>query len=203
MKGTKQWTRLIVSFPCLLLMVGFLTTTSLCMADDHKQSVKRPDNHGAQWGKGGPGGFLGKGRDDGDEMTGQVVAWSLGVANLTVALSILIRWMREFVSLAPETKTRLASFNSTQKKFLMKFHYILNPIILLLAVVHWSMSRCKSTTLPEWGLVIMGVIAVLGVVLKFKLCPGSFLRNIYRIHTQPLLLLLAVSLLIIGHISMD
>jgi hypothetical protein len=149
------------------------------------------------------GGFPGKGRDEGNETTGQIVAWSLGVANLTVVLSILIRWMRELVSLAPGSKSRLASLNSTQKKFLMKFHYILNPLILLLAVVHWSMSRCKSTALPEWGLVIMGVIAVLGVVLKFKLCPKSFLRNIYRIHTQPFLLLLVISLLVIGHLSMD
>jgi hypothetical protein len=203
MNGRKKGAGLIISYVCLLLMAGCLSTVSVCLADDHGQSAKQHYRHGAESERGVLAGFMGKGRDKGDETTGQIVSWSLGVVNLTVALSILTRWLKEFVSLAPETKSRLASFNITQKKFLMKFHYILNPLILLAAIVHWSLSRCKSTALPEWGLVIMAGIAVLGVVLKFKLCPKRFLRNIYRIHTNPLLLLLVLSFLIIGHISMD
>lgn len=194
---------LIISYVCLLLMVGCLSTASLCLADDHGQSAKQQYKHGGESKKGVLAGFMGKDRDKGDETTGQIVAWSLGVANLTVALSILTRWLKELVGLPPQTKSRLTSFNTTQKKFLMNFHYILNPLILLVAIVHWSLSRCQSTALPEWGLVIMGGIAVLGVVLKFKLCPKSILRSIYRIHTNPLLLLLVLSLLIIGHFSMD
>lgn len=86
---------------------------------------------------------------------------------------------------------------------LIRFHYILNPLILLLAIVHWTLSRCKSTALPEWGLVIMGVIVALGIVLKFKLCPKDFLKNVYKIHTQPVLFLILISVLVIGHLSMD
>jgi len=203
MNARKKGAGLIISYACLLLMAGCLSTVSVCLADDHGLGSKQHAMHDAQSEKGVLASLMGKGRDKGDETTGQMVAWSLGAANLTVALSILIRWIKEFVGLPPQTKSGLTRFNTTQKKFLMNFHYISNPLILLVAIVHWSLSKCKSTALPEWGLVIMGVITVLGVVLKFKLCPKSFQRNIYRIHTHPLLLLLLVSLLIIGHMSMD
>lgn len=203
MNTRKKGAGLIISYVCTLLMAGCLSTASFCLADDHGQSAKQYYRHGAESKNGALAGFMGKGRDEGEETTGQIVAWSLGVANLTVALSILIRWLKELVGLPHQTKSRLTSFNAIQKKFLMNFHYILNPLILLVAIVHWTLSRCKSTALPECGLVIMAGIAVLGVALKFKLCPKSFLRNIYRIHTNPLLLLLVLSLLIIGHISMD
>jgi len=149
------------------------------------------------------GGLRGQGRDEGNETTGQMVAWSLAAANLTVALSILIRGLKQFAPIAPETRNTLAKFNTTQKKYLMRFHYTLNPLILLLAVLHWSLSRCKSTALPEWGLLTMGLLVVLGIILKFKLCPKTFLKNVYKVHTQPLLLLLLISLLLIGHLAMD
>ncbi|MHC1745111.1 MAG: hypothetical protein AB9873_19070 [Syntrophobacteraceae bacterium] len=204
MIARKSRTRVISLFMCFLLLGGFLAIGSLCTADDHKESWKRSDKHGAGgWGQGFPGGLSGKGRDKGNETTGEITAWSLGVANLTVALSILIRWLRELTPLAPETKSVLARFNSTQKKYLMQLHYVLNPVILLVAVVHWSLSRCKSTVLPEWGLLTMGALAALGIVLKFRLCSKDTLKNVYKIHTQPILLLLLFAFLIIGHMSMD
>ena len=42
------------------------------------------------------------GDDDGNEVTGQMAAWFLGAANLTIALSILIKWMNRFLPLKPE-----------------------------------------------------------------------------------------------------
>ncbi len=147
--------------------------------------------------------FGGRGRDEGNEATGQIAGWSLAAANLTVALSFLIREGKRFASLGPEVKSRLSKFNITQKKYLMRLHYLLNPLILLVAVLHWSLSRCKSTALPEWGLLIMCGIAALGITLKFKLCPKSFVRHLYRIHTHPVLIMIMIALLVIGHLSMD
>ncbi len=204
MKARKNRTRIILFFMCFLLLGSFLLIGSLGMADDHKKSWKGSNKAGiAGWGQGLAGALPGKGRDKGNETTGEITAWSLGVANLTVALSILIRWLREYTPLAPEAKSALARFNSSQKKYLMQLHYILNPVILLLALVHWSLSRCRSTALPEWGLVIMGGLALLGIVLKFKLCSKDALKNVYKIHTQPILLLIVIALLIMGHMSMD
>ncbi len=204
MKASTNRTRIILFFMCFLLMGSFLSIGSFGMADDHKGSWKGSSKHGIEgWGQGLAGGLSGKGRDKGNETTGEITAWSLGVANLTVALSILIRWLRGFVPLAPETKSALARFNATQKKYLMQLHYTLNPVILLLALIHWSLSRCRSTALPEWGLVIMGGLALLGIVLKFKLCSKDALKNVHKIHTQPILLLILIALLIMGHMSMD
>jgi hypothetical protein len=49
----------------------------------------------------------------------------------------------------------------------------------------------------------MGIIVVLGVALKLKLCSKTFQAKLYKLHTQPVLLLLPVSLLWLGHIAMD
>jgi hypothetical protein len=203
MNAKERKTQFIMFFVCTLLVTVFLSATPFCMADDHKESGKHYDKHGDRNGDGVLGGLLGRGHDEGNETTGQIVAWSLAVANLTVALSIIIRGLKQFAPLAPETKNTLSKFNSTQKKYLMRFHYFLNPVILAIAVLHWTLSKCKSTALPEWGLLTMCAIVTLGIILKFKLCSKDLLRNIYKIHTNPVILILMISLLLIGHFSMD
>jgi hypothetical protein len=173
------------------------------MADDHKGAGKHFEKQGGRGSDGVLGNLLGRGNDEGNETTGEIVAWSLAAANLTVALSLLLKGVKKLAPLGPEAQRSLSQLNSTQKKYLMRFHYILNPLILLLAILHWTLSRCKSTALPDWGLVTMSAIVALGIVLKFKLCPKEFLKNIYRMHTQPVLFLILISMLVIGHLSMD
>ncbi len=190
-------------FMCFLLTIVFLTTTPFCMADDYKERGKHYDKHGDRKGDGVLGGLLGRGHDEGNETTGQIVAWSLALANLTVALSIIIRGLKQFAPLGPETKNTLSRFNSTQKKYLMRFHYFLNPVILAIAVIHWTLSKCKSTALPEWGLLTMGAVIALGIILKFKLCQKDLLRNVHKIHTQPVIIIVMISMLVIGHLSME
>jgi hypothetical protein len=203
MKAKERKTKLIMFFMSSLLLTTFLSPMAFCMADDPKESRKHYDKHGDRKADGVLGGLFGRGHDEGDETTGQIVAWSLAAANLTVALSLIIGGVKQFAPLAPEVHSALSKFNSTQKKYLMRFHYILNPMILALAVLHWMLSRCKSTALPEWGLLTMGTIVALGIILKFKLCPKAFLRNVYKVHTQPVLFLILISMLLIGHLSMD
>jgi hypothetical protein len=203
MKAKKGKTKLIMFFMCSLLVAISFSVTPFCMADDHKNSGKHYDKHGDRKGDGVLGGLLRGRHDEGNETTGQIVAWNLAVANLTVALSVIIRGLKKFAPLAPETKNTLSRFNSTQKKYLMRFHYLLNPLIFVVAVIHWTLSKCKSTALPEWGLVTMGAIVSLGIILKFKLCSKELLLNVYKIHTNAVILILMISLLLIGHLSMD
>lgn len=187
---------------CLLLAIS-PAIVSITLADDHGKSkgYHGKKEHGAE--VRGAGKLFGGKSDEGNETTGQIAAWSLGAANFTIALSILIKGVKRFTPISPELKNSLVKFNNTQKKYLMRFHYLLNPLILGIAFVHYSLSRCRSTTLPEWGLLIMGAIVTLGLILKFKLCPKSFVRSIYRMHTQPAVFLLLISVLLIGHFIVD
>jgi hypothetical protein len=203
MKARERKTRFIMFFMCSVLLTVFLSAIPVCMADDHKESGKYYVKHGDRKGDGVLGGLSGRGHDKGNETTGQIVAWSLAAANLTVVLSLMIKGVKQFAPIGPEVLSSLSRFNSTQKRYLMRFHYFLNPVILLLAILHWTLSRCKSTALPEWGLLTMGAIVALGIALKFKLCPKALLRSVYKVHTQPVLLLIVISMLLIGHLSMD
>jgi hypothetical protein len=159
--------------------------------DDHRSSIKIP------------GSFAREGKDEGDETSGQITAWLWGAVNLTVALSVVIKGINRFAPLSAHWKSSLTRFNQQQKKLLMRFHYFLNPPIVAVALYHWSSSRCRSTSLPEWGLLIMASLAVLGLVFKLRLCPKTFLKDVYRLHTQPVFFVALITLLLIGHWIVD
>jgi hypothetical protein len=85
----------------------------------------------------------------------------------------------------------------------MRLHYYINPLVLGIALWHWLSSRCKSTALPEWGLAVMFALIVLGLIMKFRLCPKQLRKSVYRLHTQPLVFLAMVMVLTIGHLIVD
>jgi hypothetical protein len=187
---------------CFLLAVCPAIVT-IASADDHGKNKGYHEKKEHVKEAKGPGKLFGGRPDEGNETTGQIAAWSLAAANLTVAVSVLIKGLKRFAPLSPELKGSLVKFNNTQKKYLMRFHYTLNPLILGIAVIHYSLSRCRSTALPEWGLLTMGAVVALGILLRFKLCPKSFLRNVYKVHTQPAIFLFLISVLLIGHLIVD
>ncbi len=198
----KENGKVIALLTCCLMLAALLASLSFYMADGHadgKHLRKYYDKHADKALRG-----LGtRGRDKGNETTGQIAAWGLALANLAVGISILAKAIRRFAPLSPEIKNSIGKFNNFQKKYLMVLHYFLNPLILAIALLHWTLSRCKATALPEWGLLTMLAAVGLGIVLKFKLCPKTLLRNVYKMHTQPVMLLIFVSLLVIGHFAMD
>lgn len=141
--------------------------------------------------------------DEGNETAGQIAAWLLLVANLPVVLSILIKWTNRFVPIGAGMKSVLANFNRFQKKYLMMVHYYLNPAIFVVVVWHYMSSRCRSTSLPEWGLFLMVSFMALGILVKFKLCPKAFRKYVYQIHTQPTIFVAMILLLTVGHLIID
>ncbi len=189
-----------VAFMILLLVscigFGWLFAAISLPDDDHKENghFEREDQHQVP--------FLDE-DNEGNETAGQIAAWLLVGANLTIAMSILLRWINNFTPLGPQLKNSLSSFNGFQKKHLMLIHYFLNPVILGIVMWHWLTSRCKSSALPEMGLAMMVVLMGLGIVLKFKLCPVNLRKKVYQIHTHPLFFLSMVLALVVGHTIVD
>ena len=120
-----------------------------------------------------------------------------------VAVSVLIKGINRCQSLDSGLKNALMRFNRYQKNHLMGFHYVVNPLVLGVAFWHWLSSRCRSTVLPEWGLIVLVALVVMGLIVKFKLCPPKLRKSIYRLHTQPLVLLTMVTVLTLGHLLID
>jgi len=141
--------------------------------------------------------------DHGNETTGEVAAWMFGVANFPVALSVILKTLARFIPPRLNFRDPLTRFNRQQKQYLMKVHYWLNPIALGVALIHLSLSSCTSTAFPEWGLGIMLVTVLLGLMMKFKLSPASMRQKVFRFHTSPILLIAAISILLIGHSIVD
>jgi hypothetical protein len=141
--------------------------------------------------------------DEGNETAGQIAAWLLVVANLPVVLSVLIKWTNRYAPITMGLKNVLSGFNRFQKKHLMRFHFLLNPIVLVIALWHWLSSRCQSTAMPEWGLIVMVGLIALGMIMKLGLCPKPLRKGLYRLHTQPLVFAAMVTVLTIGHLIVD
>jgi hypothetical protein len=173
-----------------LIVIGLISAcfwfTNNSQADDHRKVkgwFEREGHHRPSL----------SGRDDeGNETAGQIAAWLLVAANLPVVMSVLIKWTNKVVPMGNGLKDVMARFNRFQKKHLMRLHYLINPLVLGIALWHWLSSRCRSTAMPEWGLAVMVALIALGLIVKFRLCPKPLRKSVYRIHTQPLLFIAMV-----------
>ncbi len=182
-----------------LLLAGFMVLASLSIANadhDHKDRLKG-------WGKDAFSFAKRGGGDKGNEFTGQTAGWIFAAANLPVVLSLLLKGAITFAPLAPQTKDGMKRFNQLQKKHLMHFHYFLNPLAAIMALAHFSLSACRSSSLPEWGLVGAVSLVLIGMAMKFKVSPVSMRKAVYRIHTSPISVGLVLTVLLIGHSIVD
>ena len=188
---------LSVGLTLAVLVASVFFFTSVGQADDHRKSkgwIERLERDRSS---------VFDRHDEGNETAGQIAAWLLVAANLPVVLSVLIKWTNRFAPITTGLKNALSGFNRFQKKHLMRFHYLLNPVVLGIALWHWLSSRCKSTAMPEWGLIVMVGLIVLGLIMKLGLCPKPLRKGLYRLHTQPLVFAAMVTVLTIGHLIVD
>jgi hypothetical protein len=72
-----------------------------------------------------------------------------------------------------------------------------------MAVAHFSLSACRSSSLPDWGLAGAASLVLLGMAIKFRLAPVNLRKTVYRIHTSPLSVGLVATVLLIGHSIVD
>jgi len=196
-----------IFFISLLLILSIVQIfPDLIIADDHKTNKKQyqryenikehheDDDHNRR---------RLKKDDEGNETTGQTAVWLLVAANLTIALSILIKGGSRFLPLNSQIKDSMKRYNQLQKKHLMRFHYVLNPIALCVAFFHFLLSSCRSSPLPEWGLVLVTMMVFFGLLLKFKVSPKGMRKFVYRFHTTPATFLIMILLLVVGHLIVD
>lgn len=167
-RGKMNKLKLLIAVLISISFAGFLSWFAASGIADDRHSGRGHSDRKSSYGL-----SIHENDDEGNETTGQIAAWLLAGANLTVALSILIKWTNRFFPVWPEVKSLLSNFNRFQKKHLMRLHYYLNPVIMGVALWHWFESRCKSTSLPEWGILLMVFIMMTGVLMKFKLCAYS------------------------------
>jgi len=196
-----------IFFILVLLILSIVQIfPDLVTADDHKinkKHYKRYENNREHHDDGDQKRRRVQKDDEGNETTGQTTAWLLVAANLTIALSLLIKGGSRFLPLDSQLKNSMKRFNQLQKKHLMRFHYVLNPIVLCVAFFHFLLSSCRSSPLPEWGLILVAMMVFLGLILKFKLSPKGMRKFVYRLHTTPAIFLIMILLLVVGHQIVD
>jgi len=189
-----------------LLLIAFQLLPCVVNADDHKKGEsadKRYENREERYESRDRTGRRLEREDDGNEVTGQTAAWLLVAANFTVVLSILIKALIRQYSFEPETIISIKRFNQLQKRHLMRFHYVLNPAALCMAGIHFSLSSCRSSPLPEWGLICLAVMVFLGFTVKLRLAPKRIQRFVYRLHTGLAAISVMIILLVTGHMIVD
>ncbi len=190
-----------------LFIAAFLAWAGCGSADDHGRSGKGFKSHGSSlsgqdWGK-HSGASRHHGRDKGNETTGEIAGWAFAVANLTVALSLLIKAVNRFAPIGPDVKDRLQHFNRRQKKLLIPFHCYANVGILGIALLHWALSRCRATFLPELALICIACLIGMGIILRYKLFPASVRKAVFKLHTNPFVAAAPFLILYLGHLAVN
>ena len=189
-----------------LMVLTFYVWPSAVMANDHKggkSDFKRYESREDNFDSNDHERRRLKNKDEGNELTGLTTAWLLAAANLTVFLSLLLKGANRYLSLKPETKSAVKRLNQFQKKHLMRFHYLLNPLALCIALLHFLLSCCRKTSLPELGLFVVTLMVFLGLMLKYKGTPKWMRRFVYRLHTASVTFSVMIVLLVVGHLIVD
>lgn len=140
-----------------------------------------------------------EGEDDRGEAAGAIAAWLFGIANFPVVLSIALKTGRKFLPLNPDQKKFLEQINGRQKHYFMRLHYWLNPLAVAVAIFHFSSVESHATILPQLGLGMMMLLAILGLTMVLRLAPRPAKKYIYKLHTSPIPLMAAIVILLIGH----
>lgn len=147
--------------------------------------------------------FSGESHEDhGNEKTGQMAAWFFAIGNVPVAGTLLTRRFLMHKTSGSFQKTA-GKIYSWLKKDLMLFHYILNPLAIVMGFIHFNLSWCRSTSLPEWGVLLVSVLALTGIVIKVRLIPQPLIRRVRAVHTHPIVAAAIFGLLFVGHQFLD
>lgn len=193
MPSTRLSRRILIVLTVVCGWFWFYFPAALADDDHYKKREGREKRYQTHYGH----------KDEGNEPTGQAAAWVFGAANLTVGISFLTRQAIRRFRHNDRLAEGLKRFNRLQKRYLLPIHYLLNPAAVLLAITHFSLSACRSSVLPEWGLALMAVIAAIGVLIKFRIPPQRLRKFVYKLHTSPLPLLLLIAVLLVGHQIVD
>ncbi|ROQ92343.1 hypothetical protein [Desulfosoma caldarium] len=140
--------------------------------------------------------------DHGNENTGQMAAWLFAVANFPVAGTLLTRRFLLTKTSGNFQKTA-GKIYSWLKKDLMPYHYVLNTGAIIMALIHFRLSWCRSTSLPEWAVLLVTLLGLSGMILKFRLIPQPLIRKVRAIHTHPAVVVGVFGLLFLGHQFLD
>lgn len=196
----------IVSITFLSIVLFGLVWPAIIVADDHKKRhdrTQRDDDREDRFRIRSRDGNQEKNEDQGHEITGQTTAWLLVAGNLTIALSLLLKAVMRHFPLKAHVKNSIKQFNQRQKKHLMRFHYLLNPAALGMACFHFLLSSCSSSSLPEWAMIMVFLMVLMGTILKLQRSPKGSRRFFYRLHTTPLFIMITIGLLVVGHQLVD
>ncbi len=140
--------------------------------------------------------------DHGNEATGETAAWLFAVANVPAVVGFAARGMLKRTRSNPSRK-KWADLYTFNKKRLMPIHYVGNLSALGIALWHFVLSRCRSTSLPEWTLALLVGFALLGVLMKLRLGSQSLIKTARTLHTNPVVVAALFLLLWVGHQMVD
>lgn len=142
-------------------------------------------------------------KDHGNESSGEIAAWLFFLANIPILFQIFTKTIRKQNFLSKSNQETIKYLNKTNSKYLMPAHYVLNTIGVLSAFIHFMLSSCDSSILPDISLLAVGLMVLTGISIKFKLLSSSYRNFTYKIHTSKILCSLILFILVTGHIIID
>jgi hypothetical protein len=143
--------------------------------------------------------------NEGNGFTGQAAGWLFGISCLPVAFCVSMRLINRKSFLPAAMKGSLERFSRANKKYFMPFHTYLSLLGLIIGIVHFIFSTCPNP-LPEWGLIMAGVLVATGLMIKYRIAAKlfpKFVKRIYQFHASLVVSGILIAILLAGHVIMD
>jgi hypothetical protein len=140
---------------------------------------------------------------DGNESTGVLTAWFFSVSMVPVGIKLISRIITRCDRIGEKIKGFFRRVNNFQGKYLMQFHTYLSILGLGFGILHLKLSTCAINPLPEWGLILSGILVITGMFFKWKAIPPKFRNFLYKFHTSLIVSGVLLTILIIGHAVME
>jgi hypothetical protein len=139
----------------------------------------------------------------GNEFTGEATAWLFGASSLPVGLDLISRTAIRYLPLGDKVTAFIRRINATQRKYLLPLHTWLSVLALGLGFLHLTLSTCAANPLPEWGLILCGLLVATGLLFKWKAIPATLRKALYQFHASLIVTGALLLILFTGHVVMD
>ena len=139
----------------------------------------------------------------GNEFTGEATTWLFGASSVPVGVDLISRATIRYAPFGETFKGFIRRSNNLQRKYLIPLHTYLSIAALGLGILHLTLSSCIANPLPEWGLILCGLLVTTGLLFKWKVVPAIFRKALYQFYTSLIVTGVLLAILFTGHAVMD
>ena len=139
----------------------------------------------------------------GNEFSGEITTILFSLSLFSILSLKVFCWVTQKIKFTESVLQSLIKAYQVANKILIPLHTNAGIFAIGSGVVHLVLSNCQRNPFPELGLLTASIIAISGVLRKWRVISGKFRQILNVIHQSWISNSIFITLLLIGHSIMD